>query len=167
MRPELLDPVTDHKKLEALIPLTSKVLELHEAGQGYQDVLADITRLTGRIVSRHEVAAAFGGSDGLGFARGLLVDWGRIPSDLTKQELLEATVVVCTDASDPIRTNYLLKCLALNTGDEHVSDLIFWPDQYLGGKYEGLDLEPEQVLEIALATGREHAAYASQDPTGV
>jgi hypothetical protein len=74
MRPELLDPVTDPEKLEALIPLTSKVLELHEAGQKYEDVLANIARLTGRIVSRYEVAAAFGGSNGIGFARGLLVD---------------------------------------------------------------------------------------------
>jgi hypothetical protein len=42
MRRELLDPVTDPEKLEALIPLTSKVLELHEAGRKYEDVLANI-----------------------------------------------------------------------------------------------------------------------------
>jgi len=167
MRPELLDPVTDPEKLEALIPLTSKVLELHEAGRKYEDVLADIARLTGRIVSRYEVAAAFGGSDGMGFARGLLVDWEGIPADLSRQELLEAMVMVCTDASDPIRTSYLIKCLALNTGDDQISDLIYWPDQYRGGKYEGQELEPEKILEIALRSGRKDAEFDSPNPAGV
>jgi len=166
MRPELLNPVTDPAILEALIPLTSKVLELHEAGRKYEDVLASIARLTGRIVSRDEVHAAFGGSDGIGFARGLLIDWERIPADLSRQELLEAMVMVCTDASDPIRTDYLLKCLALNTGDDQVSDLIYWADQYRDGKYDGQELEPERILEIALRNGRKDAELDSSNPAG-
>jgi hypothetical protein len=76
-------------------------------------------------------------------------------------------VMVCTDASDPIRTNNLLKCLALNTGDDQISDLIYWPDQYRGGKYEGQELEPEKILEIALRSGRKDAELDSPNPAGV
>jgi len=56
--------------------------------------------------------------------------------------------------------------LALNTGDDQVSDLIYWPDQYRGGKYDGLEVEPERSLEIALRNGGKDAQLDSPNPAG-
>ena len=49
---------------------------------------------------------------------------------------------------------YWIKCLALNTGDDKISDLINWPEQYLGSGYDGRELTPAEILQIALTKRR-------------
>lgn len=53
-----------------------------------------------------------------------------------------------------VTLEYRIKSLELNTGDEWVSDLIYWPEQYPGGAYDGCELIPAEILDIALTKRR-------------
>lgn len=149
MRPELSDPA-DQDKFKRVLPLTEAVLHLHEAGQNYEAELQRMSRLLGRIVGKPEVLAAFGSADAEAFARRLAIDWQVVPTDLSAQELLELFDAVCAALGDPVHIEYWVRCLELNTGDERISDLIFWPDEYFGAGYDGRELAPVEMLEVAL-----------------
>jgi len=153
MRAVLIDPVVDQDRLAALLPLTEELFGRHEAGRDTTDVLRSIARLTTRIVSRADFLWAFGAGSDRDFAWQLLVDWHAISSDLTPTEMLEAMEVVCTQGDDVVRTDYLLKCLEINTGDARISDLIYWPDEYFGEPAPTDELSPRAMLEIALKNG--------------
>lgn len=153
MRAVLIDPVVDQDRLAALLPLTEELFRQHEAGRDTTSVLRSIARLTTRIVSRSDFLWAFGAGSDRDFARRLLVDWHAIPGDLTTTEMLEAMKVVCAQGDDVVRTDYLLKCLEINTGDARISDLIFWPDEYFGASAPTEELSPLAMLEIALKSG--------------
>ena len=100
---------------------------------------------------------AFGVSNSEYFARRLLIDWDNLPTDLSEPEMLELLEAVCSANPSPDRTEYWLECLALNTGESNLSDLIYWPDQYREGAYED-GLAPSRILEIALFHGRQNDA---------
>jgi hypothetical protein len=150
MRPELLDPVRDQTKLQKLLPLTEDVFRLHEAGQSYAEELKAISRLANRIVGKYDVDVAFGCSSPEDFARELLIDWLTLPNDLSEPEMLELLKAVCTTRGNQVCISYWVKCLEANTGDNRLSDLIFWPDEYFGDGFDGRELSPSEILEIAL-----------------
>lgn len=149
MRPELSEP-TDQEKFRRVLPLAEAVLQLHEAGQNYAAQLQQMSRLLGRIVGKPEVLAAFGSADADAFARRLTIDWHAFPTDLSEQELLELIDAVCAARGGPVHTEYWVQCLAVNTGDEGISDLIYWPDEYFGAGYDRRELAPAEMLEVAL-----------------
>jgi hypothetical protein len=149
MRPELSEPA-DQDLFKRVLPLTKAVLQLHEAGQDYAPELHRTSRLLGRIVGKSEVLAAFGSADAEAFARRLAINWQILPTDLSEPELLELLDAVCTARGDPVHIEYWVRCLEVNTGDERISDLIFWPDEYFGAGYDGRELAPVEMLEVAL-----------------
>lgn len=153
MRAELRDPV-DQRKLQQLLPLTAAVFHLHESGRGYLEELKRISRLLGRVVHQFEVLSAFGSSDADGFARRLAIDWHSFPMDLSESELLELFDAVCEARGNQEVHDYWVRCLALNTGDARVSDLIFWPDRYFGAEYDGRELSPAEMLDVVLRKRR-------------
>ena len=153
MRSQLLDPA-DQNKLSQLLPLTKMVFQLHESGREYGEELKLISRLLGRVVHRFEVLSAFGSSNADGFARRLAIDWHSFPMDLSEQELLELFDAVYEVRGTQELRDYWVRCLALNTGDAQVSDLIFWPDRYFGAKYDGKELSPAEMVDVVLRKRR-------------
>jgi hypothetical protein len=153
MRPKLRDPV-DQDKLSQLLPLTNVVFQLHESGREYVEELKHISQLLGRIVSQIDVLGAFGSTDADGFARRLAIGWHTVPMDLSEPELLELFDAVCEVRGNQELLEYWVRCLALNTGDDRVSDLIFWPEQYFGAGYDGRERSPAEMLEIVLRKRR-------------
>lgn len=149
MRPELSEPA-DQDKFGRVLPLAEAVFHLHEAGQNYAAELQQMSGFLGCIVGKPEVLAAFGSEDANAFARRLTIDWHTLPKDLSEQELLELMEVVCAGRGDPVHIEYWVQCLAVNTGDEGISDLIYWPDEYFGAEYDGRELAPAEMLEVAL-----------------
>lgn len=150
MRPELLDPVRDQAKLQKLLPLAEDVFRLHEADQSYAEELKAISLLANRIVGKYDVDVAFGCGSPEDFARELLIDWLTLPNDLSEPEMLELLEAVCTARGNPVCYSYWVKCLEANTGDNQLSDLIFWPDKYFGDGFDGRERSPSEILEIAL-----------------
>ena len=153
MRPELRDP-GDQEKLQQLRPLTGAVFCLHEAGRDYTEELKKISGLLGRVVGQIDVHGSFGSIDGDEFARWLAIDWHAIPTDLSEPELLELLDAVCEVRGDQVQRDYWLRCLAVNTGDARISDIIFWPDEYFGAGYDGRELTSAEILEVALRKRR-------------
>jgi hypothetical protein len=99
------------------------------------------------------VKYAFGTGDPEYFARRLLIDWNRFPSDLTKDEMLELLDALFKVKGTQDRSEYWLKCLEASTGERQLTNLIYWPDQYRNGEYADHELSNEEILEIALRHG--------------
>jgi hypothetical protein len=149
MRPEVQNPADQHK-LQQLLPLIQAIFHLHESGQQYASELIEISRLLTRFVSQIDVLGAFGSISASEFAKRLAIDWHTIPGDLTDSELLELLDATCEARGDQVTVEYWVRCLRLNTGDEKISDLIFWPEEYLGGEYDGRDLTSAEMLQIVI-----------------
>ncbi|KAE8753672.1 hypothetical protein FSO04_43865 [Paraburkholderia madseniana] len=130
------------------------MFHLHESGRGYVEELKRISRLLGRVVGQIDVLGAFGSTDADGFARRLAIDWHAAPMDLSEPELLELFDAVCEVRGNQELLEYWVRCLALNTGDDRISDLIFWPEQYFGAGYDGRELNPAEMLEVVLSKRR-------------
>jgi hypothetical protein len=149
MRLEVQHPA-DQNMLQQLLPLAETVYYLHESGQHYTTELNQISRLLGRIVGKMDVLGAFGSISANEFATRLAIDWDSIPKDLSDSELLELFDAICEVRGGEATLEYWIQCLAINTGDDRVSDLIFWPDQYFGVDYDGQELTSAEMLEVTL-----------------
>src|SRR5690349_5243752 len=111
MRPEIAEPVRDQQKLAKLVPIAHKIFQLHEAGLGYAEQLKQVSVIAGRIVDVPMVAYAFGTGDPEYFSRRLLIDWHHLPTDLTKEEMLELLAALCEAKGSQDQCDYWLKCL--------------------------------------------------------
>ena len=148
MRPEIHNPA-DQQKLQQLLPLIETVFYLHESGQQYTNELNQISQFLGRIIGKVDVLGAFASISASEFAKRLAIDWRAIPEDLTDSELLELLDAICEVRGDQVALKYWVRCLAVNTGDDRISDLIFWPNEYFGAEYDGRELTSAEMLEVA------------------
>lgn len=153
LRSELITPF-DPCKFERVLPLTEAVYGLHEAGQEYAEELKQLSLLIGRVVGKIDVLGAFGSIGADELAKRLTIDWKAIPTDLSDLELLELVDAICEGQGGVVTLEYWIKSLALNTGDDKVSDLIYWPEQYLGDGYDERELTSAEILDIALTKRR-------------
>jgi Ca2+-binding EF-hand superfamily protein len=97
-----------------------------------------------------DVLGAFGSISANEFATRLAIDWDSIPKGLSDSELLELFDAICEVRGGEATLEYWIQCLAINTGDDRVSDLIFWPDQYFGVDHDGRELTSAEMLEVTL-----------------
>src|SRR5882757_10873619 len=116
MRPELLDPLRGNSKLQAATLLAEEIYRLHEAGKDYSNVLSKLIRLSGRVIGKFDVHSNFGTVDAEAFARDLLIDWDSIPSNLTREEMLELAAAICEPQRNQEYLSYWIACLRVNTG---------------------------------------------------
>jgi hypothetical protein len=65
--------------------------------------------------------------------------------DLAYIELLELVDATCEGRAREVTLEYWSKSLAINTGNDEISNLIYWPEQYLGHRYEGHELTPAET----------------------
>jgi len=70
-------------------------------------------------------------------------------STATKGEMLEMLQLIYEAKGTEFQIEYWVECLRLNTGDEYISDLIFWPDEYFW-KTIDKELSAEEILDEAL-----------------
>jgi hypothetical protein len=159
MRHELLEPPVDEALLREIIDLANSAYRKFEAGQDVShivDRLAQITNTTAKDLS-YQLKMAFGSVSPETFARSILTNWDALPSDLSNSEMLELVErFYHPRKGQEFLNTYWLKCLKLNTGNNRISDLIFWPDRYFGATppANALSLSPAEVLEIALRDGK-------------
>lgn len=149
MRPHLFDPVALDPALPAAQKLAREIYSLHEAGASYTAELRQLGLLVGRIISLQQVTGAFGSIDPETFAQKCLVDWHALPTDATEAEMLEMLELVCEAEGSEFQIEYWVECLRVNTGNDRLSDLIFWPDEYFG-KPTTKELSAEEILAVAL-----------------
>ena len=153
MRSELAEPIREQDKLQRLLPLAEQIFQLHEAGRPYTEQLKKASRIVGRIIDIPTVHYGFGSGESECFARRLLTNFDSVPRDLDKQEMLDLLNAICNVSGSQDRQEYWLKCLEINTGEPELSDLIYWPNLYRNGEYDGRELSPAEMLDIALLHG--------------
>ena len=137
--------------------LAQQIYGLHEAGAEYSSELRQLGKLVGRIISLQNVMGAFGSINPTTFARKCLVNWNALPSDATEDEMLEMLQLICEAKGSEFQVEYWVQCLRVNTGDDRISDLIFWPDEYFG---RPIVKEPSASEMLAIALGRPVGGYA-------
>jgi hypothetical protein len=149
MRQFFFDPVATNAALPEALRLASTIYSLHEAGADYSIELRRLGQAAGRIISLQQVMAAFGSIDPETFARRSLVDWNALPTGATEEEMLEMLELVCESRGSEFQIEYWMQCLRVNTGEDRLSDLIYWPSEYFGRHIEE-ELSAAQILDVAL-----------------
>lgn len=156
MRQELSEPISS-ELLKVAIPLAADAYVRHEAGQDLSASLLALSCLAQKPVATIEqiFTGAFGSVGPESFAQRALVDWATVPNDLSRSEMLELFESIYSPRrGQEFLLEYWLYCLEVNTGNDRVSDLIYWPDQYFGEAYSGNEPSASEALEIALLDGQ-------------
>src|SRR5262249_56832026 len=78
--------------------------------------------------------------------------------DITRDELLELIRRLSTAAGEEHEQIFWLRLLEANVPDKRISGLMFWPGDYFGDGNNSRNLSPEEILDIALAAGRQGGA---------
>ena len=146
MRPEISDPTACNSSLQEALALSDEIYRLHEEGQDYSAPLRRLARIAKRPIGPHAVLAAFGSIRPITFAKKQLVDWNSLPNDLAEEEMLDLIQRVCQSSGSEFQTEYWVECLRINTGDENISDLIFWPGEYFHDGDNSRELSPSDIL---------------------
>jgi hypothetical protein len=153
MRSVLESPVAPDQ-LARTTRLVEQIYGLHETGQPYQHLRAELGQLVGHDVTALDVHSAFGSVTPQEFAHSILARSVTIPSDLSHSEMLELFQCLVDPSEGELRTSFWLACLRENTGNSRISDLIYWPGEYFGDGDDSRELTPQEALRIAIADGR-------------
>lgn len=149
MRKCYSDPTASNSALPQAERLAHKIYEQYEAGRDYSAELQQLGRLAGRIISLQQVMGAFGSINADTFARKCLVNWNALPTSATEDEMLEMIQLICDAKGTEFQVEYWVECLRVNTGDERISDLIFYPDEYFGKPIDK-EFSAAELLNVAL-----------------
>lgn len=153
MRSILESPV-DPERLNLLSRLVERVYALHETAHSYENELVELGALAGSAVTPFQIDCAFGSASPRSFAHDLLVRSVVIPSDISRAEMLEMLQHLLQPKRGELRHGYWLACLARSTGDQRISDLIYWPGEYFKDGDNSRDMSAEAILRVAEASGR-------------
>lgn len=149
MRPQLRNPV-DSSRLRTLLPLAETLFRCTKKGGDYAEPLHQLSVLQGKAVTPGDISAAFGSTSAEEFAKELAVDGQPVPDDLQESELLELLAAIVEGDCEDAILQYGLRCLEVYTGNNHISVLIFWPEQYFGADPYGRELTPAEMLAVAM-----------------
>lgn len=156
MRTQLLDPTAGDTRLIEAVALARDIYAHHEVGADYSKSLHRLGQIAGHPIHRFAVHSAFGSVKPESFAKRLLIAWDQLPLDLDRDEMLEMIENICGAKGEEFQIEYWIACLRANTGDEKLSDLIFWPGNYFGDGNQKRNMSPSEILAIALAAGGRH-----------
>ncbi|MBX9691349.1 MAG: hypothetical protein K2Z81_03125 [Cyanobacteria bacterium] len=156
MRPNLLNPSAGKSRTKNAAKIAKKLYSLHEAGKDTTELLLELGKTVGITVSDADLHGAFGSIDSDDFAKKLCVNSDAIPSDLTREEMIELIQFICAAKGTASQLDYWIDCLVNNTGDARISDLIYWPEHYFPDGAPDHELEPEEILDIALSARKIH-----------
>ena len=160
----MLDPTEGNPHLDEAIALGREIYRVFEAGQDYSTSLRRLGSIAAHPIHVHAVRAAFGSVRPETFARRQLVAWDQLPTDITEEEMLEMIERIFKPRGYELEIEYWIQCLRVNTGDEHVSDLIFWPGAYFRDGNNARQMSPSEILATALEAGKSARACGTPNP---
>ena len=154
MRPIIEDPLADDPNLNDVLALAKDIFILHERGESYLSRLVLLSTLLGRTIDRDHIEGAFGCGNYETFALGLLLSSKPIPHDLVYDELLELVSRVYRAEGSKHLATYWIDCLRVNTGDDRIFELLFYPGDYFGDGNNQREMTPREILDAALESGK-------------
>jgi hypothetical protein len=156
VRDELLKPTKPSPNHAPAKELAAKLYSLHEAGKDYAKELTEFGKLVGKQVSKFDVDSAFGTCDADEWVASYFPS--PVPKDLTREEMIELFSKLNEAGGTPTQQTFWIQCLEINTGDENVSDLIFWPGIYFGDGNNRRKMTAVEMLDTALTAGKKAEA---------
>lgn len=154
MRRHLFDPTGDDPRLSEALTLVRAIYALYATGADYDAPLKRLGLVVGHPIHGFSVDDGFGSVGPEVFARRQLIAWDQVPTDLTEDEMLEMVDGVSgVTKSDELQRDYWIACLRANTGDQKISDLIFWPGSYFGDGDDARVMSSSEILATALRAG--------------
>ncbi len=150
LRPELMPPALDETKVARLAKHAAQI-DGASPGQ-WEDELAAFNAEAGTRFAFSDFQGIYGGQDHDTWVRKVLTEpYRRRLPDITRSELVELARRLMEAEGSEHDIDFWLDMLALNIPDPRVSDLIFWPGEYLGDGDNSRELSAEQVVDIALS----------------
>jgi hypothetical protein len=152
LRPELMPPKLDEAKVARLGKLAA---QLDGGADGpWEEWLDKFNRLAGTDLQFKNFQKIYGAMEHDEWVRDILCrPYAKKLDGVTREEWLEVIRRVMNAAGEEHEQSFWLTLLEENL-DPHISDLIFWPGEYFGDGDDSRELSPEQILEIALPSGR-------------
>lgn len=150
LRSEFEFPPLDEDRVQRLARLAAQI-DGSRPGE-WENALASFNDEAGTTLERTAFQGISGGQEYTTWVRSVLAGpHRRRVSDITRAELVELARRVMTANGAEHEIAFWLEMLALNIPDPRVSDLIFWPGEYLGDGDNSREFTPEQVIDLALA----------------
>jgi hypothetical protein len=159
MRNELLDPLKGDARYEAVVKLVRRVYRLIDAEKDCSEALARLGETVGKPLSSLELEGVAELIDPETYAFELIADSLPLPTDLSREEMLEMLERIVANADDPLHLGYWTRCLEINTGDKQISTLIQAPELYFGDPSKARRMSAQEILDTALAAGRNDGGH--------
>lgn len=152
VRPEFTPPKLDETLVAQFAELAA---EIDGANPGeWEDKLAEFNRLAGTSHSFGEFQGVYGGEEHETYVRRLLVSQKTTPiENLSRAELIDVFAWLQSGPHSEIEHDFAIAQLEHHLNDPQVSDLLYWPGEYIGDKTIQ-DLTPEQMADAALERQR-------------
>jgi hypothetical protein len=147
------EPAFDEVPLRDALRLSEDIYRLHEAGQQYVDELRLLAGVTGQDLTKVDVCGAFGSINSDDWARDLLLASAPLPTDLSRDQLVEMIERVIAVADPNWLTHWWLRCVENATGCPDVIEIIYHTDEHFGDD-EHDDLTATEILDAALNAPR-------------
>jgi hypothetical protein len=154
MRDIIRDPFVGNTELPEVKRMADSLYRMRQRGADCSEALGALAVFVRKPLTTRDLSGAFGSCNAETWAKDLLVDESQIPTDLSYEEMLELVGKIYTADGDEFQTVYWVRCLRVNTGDERVSDLIFWPGEYFGDGDNQRQMSPAEILDTAIASGK-------------
>jgi hypothetical protein len=146
LRPELTPPALDAAKVARLAKLAAR-LDGARPGQ-WEDDLAEFNRLARTAILIEEFRGIYGGEDHEDWVRRILYRQSLVPTDLSREEMVEIVLRAVTANSNP-DSDFYLELFLVNCKHPAGSDLIFWPN-LVPELPQGREPTAEEIADLAL-----------------
>lgn len=148
LRPELTPPRLS-EALVARLTLLSEEIDCGEVVQS-QPLVDAFNREANTRLGFDDFQGIYGGQGHSTWVRKILSSpYQRRIEDISRAELIEMTRRVMEVDGEEHEIDFWLAMLEINTPNDRISDLIFWPNGYFGDPNYSEELSAEQVVEIA------------------
>lgn len=134
--------------------LVRQLAKLADQIDGSQQSLAaewvrQFNELAGTEMTFTEFQGVYGAEDHEDFVRRILIMQRTQPQPgLGQKELVALFERILQDPTDDAYLSHAFTTIKKTLGDDQISDLVFWPDLYLGDGEDSSNLTPERMAQI-------------------
>lgn len=136
-----------------LVQRLAEIAERLDGGDEVADaaLLNEFNRLAGTSIPFSEFQGIYGGEDHVDYVRRVLTDRAtEAAPNLNRELLTQMFAKVLADPCDDAYLQYVFTTIRKTLGDGQISDLVFWPGEYLGDGNNKRELTPELMADAVL-----------------
>lgn len=149
MRKELMPPEFDENKVRKLSALAERLDGCRDDFDNCEEFRREFNYLAGADLQKEDFHFS-GWTDAETFVRRVLTPRPQKISDISYDEMLEIITRICHFEGTEHEIDYWIDFLAIQLSNPHLSDLIYYPQQYFGDATAKSDMSPKEILDAAI-----------------